>query len=172
MSQKPMSQKPMSHKKISFKLNGKTAEVEVEDRTLLVHAIREKLNMTGTHIGCDTSHCGVCTVDIDGESVKSCTLLAVQAAGKNIVTVEGLADDKGLHAVQAAFIQEHGLQCGFCTTGMMMRAYRFLQENPEPTEEEIRWGLSGNLCRCTGYQNIIKAVMTASKNLKEVATAE
>lgn len=162
----------MSSNKISFNLNGKTTEVEVEDRTLLVHALREKLNLTGTHIGCDTTHCGVCTVDINGESVKSCTILAVQAAGKDVITVEGLADSKGLHAVQAAFIEEHGLQCGFCTTGMMMRAYRFLQENPTPTEEEVRWGLSGNLCRCTGYQNIIKAVMTASKNLQNLAAAE
>ncbi|MBO1256150.1 (2Fe-2S)-binding protein [Alteromonas sp. 5E99-2] len=162
----------MSNNKINFNLNGKDTEVEVEDRTLLVHALREKLNLTGTHIGCDTTHCGVCTVDIDGQSVKSCTVLAVQAAGKKVITVEGLADTKGLHAVQAAFIKEHGLQCGFCTTGMMMRAYRFLQENPSPTEEEIRWGLSGNLCRCTGYQNIIKAVMTASENLKNLAAAE
>ncbi len=162
----------MSNNKISFNLNGKETNVEVEDRTLLVHALREKLNLTGTHIGCDTTHCGVCTVDIDGQSVKSCTVLAVQAAGKKVITVEGLADTKGLHAVQAAFIKEHGLQCGFCTTGMMMRAYRFLQENPSPTEEEIRWGLSGNLCRCTGYQNIIKAVMTASENLKNLAAAE
>ncbi len=162
----------MSSKKISFNLNGKATEVDVEDRTLLVHALREKLNLTGTHIGCDTTHCGVCTVDIDGESVKSCTILAVQVADKEVITVEGLADSEGLHVVQAAFIEEHGLQCGFCTTGMMMRAYRFLKENPSPTEEEVRWGLSGNLCRCTGYQNIIKAVMTASKNLKNVAVAE
>lgn len=159
----------MSSKKINFNLNGKTTEVEVEDRTLLVHALREKLNLTGTHIGCDTTHCGVCTVDIDGQSVKSCTILAVQVAGKEVITVEGLANKQELHAVQAAFIEEHGLQCGFCTTGMMMRAYRFLQENPSPTEEEIRWGLSGNLCRCTGYQNIVKAVTTASKNLQAIA---
>ena len=162
----------MSTKKISFNLNGKDTEVEVEDRTLLVHAIREKLSKTGTHIGCDTTHCGVCTVDLDGQSVKSCTVLAVQAEGRDVVTVEGLADNDGLHTVQAAFIEEHGLQCGFCTTGMMMRAYRFLQENPTPTEEEIRWGLSGNLCRCTGYQNIVKAVMTASKNLQKTVVAE
>lgn len=162
----------MSNKKINFNLNGKATEVEVEDRTLLVHALREKLNLTGTHIGCDTTHCGVCTVDIDGESVKSCTILAVQVAGKEVITVEGLANTKGLHAVQAAFIEEHGLQCGFCTTGMMMRAYRFLKENPTPTEEEIRWGLSGNLCRCTGYQNIVKAVMTASKNLIDITVTE
>ena len=124
--------------------------------------------MTGTHIGCETSHCGVCTVDLNGESVKSCTMLAVQAEGAEVITVEGLADSEGLHAVQQAFIDEHGLQCGFCTTGMMMRAYRFLRENPEPSEEEIRWGMSGNLCRCTGYQNIIKAVQTAAVKLQQV----
>lgn len=167
-----MSSNKASSKKISFNLNGKATEVDVEDRTLLVHALREKLNLTGTHIGCDTTHCGVCTVDVEGESVKSCTVLAVQVAGKEVTTVEGLADSKGLHAIQAAFIEEHGLQCGFCTTGMLMRSYRFLQENPSPTEEEVRWGLSGNLCRCTGYQNIVKAVMTASKNLKNSAAAE
>ena len=162
----------MPQKKISFNLNGKPVEVEVEDRTLLVHALREKLKLTGTHIGCETTHCGVCTVDIDGQSVKSCTILAAQVANKDVITVEGLANSEGLHAVQAAFIEEHGLQCGFCTPGMLMRAYRFLQENPSPTEEDIRWGLSGNLCRCTGYQNIIKAVQTASENLKSVAEAK
>jgi len=162
----------MNSKKISFTLNGKSTEVEVEDRTLLVHALREKLNKTGTHIGCDTTHCGVCTVDLNGESVKSCTVLARQVEGAQVITVEGLADTKGLHAVQAAFMEEHGLQCGFCTTGMLMRAYRFLQENPTPTESEVRMGLSGNLCRCTGYQNIIKSVMKASENLQAIALAE
>ena len=143
-------------------------ETLVEDRELLAHVLREQLGMTGTHIGCETSHCGVCTVDLNGESVKSCTMLAVQAEGAEVITVEGLADSEGLHAVQQAFIDEHGLQCGFCTTGMMMRAYRFLRENPEPSEEEIRWGMSGNLCRCTGYQNIIKAVQTAAVKLQQV----
>lgn len=162
----------MKSQKVSFTLNGKATEVVVEDRTLLVHALREELNMTGTHIGCDTTHCGVCTVDLDGESVKSCTVLARQAQGKTLTTVEGLAEGKELHAVQAAFMQEHGLQCGFCTTGMLMRAYRFLQENPTPTEEQVRWGLSGNLCRCTGYQNIVKAVMKASENLQAIALTE
>ncbi|MFD2180492.1 (2Fe-2S)-binding protein [Veronia pacifica] len=162
----------MSKQTVSFRLNGEPVEVSVDSRTLLVHALRESLSLTGTHIGCETSHCGVCTVDLDGESVKSCTLLAVQAQGKDITTVEGLADAEGLHAVQAAFIEEHGLQCGFCTPGMLMRTYRFLQENPCPTEEEVRWGLSGNLCRCTGYQNIVKAVMTASENLKAVSTVK
>jgi len=162
----------MKSQKVSFTLNGKVTEVAVEDRTLLVHALREELNMTGTHIGCDTTHCGVCTVDLDGESVKSCTVLARQAQVKTLTTVEGLANGKELHAVQSAFMQEHGLQCGFCTTGMLMRAYRFLQENPTPTEEQVRWGLSGNLCRCTGYQNIVKAVMRASENLQAIALTE
>lgn len=158
----------MKKRAVSFSLNGEQVETLVEDRELLAHVLREQLGMTGTHIGCETSHCGVCTVDVNGESVKSCTMLAVQAEGAEVITVEGLADSEGLHAVQQAFIDEHGLQCGFCTTGMMMRAYRFLRENPEPSEEEIRWGMSGNLCRCTGYQNIIKAVQTAAVKLQQV----
>ena len=158
----------MKKRAVSFSLNGEPVETLVEDRELLVHVLREQLGMTGTHIGCETSHCGVCTVDLNGESVKSCTMLAVQAEGAEVITVEGLADSEGLHAVQQAFIDEHGLQCGFCTTGMMMRAYRFLRENPEPSEEEIRWGMSGNLCRCTGYQNIIKAVQTAAVKLQQM----
>lgn len=158
----------MKKRALSFSLNGEPVETLVEDRELLAHVLREQLGMTGTHIGCETSHCGVCTVDLNGESVKSCTMLAVQAEGAEVITVEGLADSEGLHAVQQAFIDEHGLQCGFCTTGMMMRAYRFLRENPEPSEEEIRWGMSGNLCRCTGYQNIIKAVQTAAARLQQV----
>ncbi len=157
----------MKKRAVSFSLNGNPVETLVEDRELLVHVLREQLGMTGAHIGCETSHCGVCTVDMNGESVKSCTLLAVQAEGAEVITVEGLAGSEGLHAVQQAFIDEHGLQCGFCTTGMMMRAYRFLQENPEPSEEDIRWGMSGNLCRCTGYQNIIKAVQTAAQKLQQ-----
>ncbi len=157
----------MKKRAVSFSLNGNPVETLVEDRELLVHVLREQLGMTGAHIGCETSHCGVCTVDLNGESVKSCTLLAVQAEGAEVITVEGLAGSEGLHAVQQAFIDEHGLQCGFCTTGMMMRAYRFLQENPEPSEEDIRWGMSGNLCRCTGYQNIIKAVQTAAQKLQQ-----
>ena len=132
-----------------------------------MHTLREQLSQTGTHIGCETSHCGVCTVDLNGDSVKSCTILAVQANDGDVLTVEGLADAEGLHAVQEAFIQEHGLQCGFCTPGMLVRAHRFLQENPDPTEEEIRWGMSGNLCRCTGYQNIIKAVKSAAQKLQQ-----
>jgi carbon-monoxide dehydrogenase small subunit len=157
----------MAKQHITFTLNGQSVDALVEPRELLVHTIRETLNQTGTHIGCETSHCGACTVDIDGVSVKACTLLAMQANGSEITTVEGLAGAEGLHAVQQAFIEEHGLQCGFCTPGMLVRAYRFLQENPNPTDEEIRWGMSGNLCRCTGYQNIIKAVQSAAQKLQQ-----
>jgi carbon-monoxide dehydrogenase small subunit len=156
----------MAKQAVSFNLNGKTIDVLVEPRELLIHTLREQLNQTGAHIGCESSHCGACTVDIDGESVKSCTLLTVQAHGSEVMSVEGLADAEGLHAVQEAFFEEHGLQCGFCTPGMLMRTYRFLKENPNPTEEEIRWGMSGNLCRCTGYQNIIKAVQSAAQKLQ------
>ena len=157
----------MAKQHITFTLNGQPVETLVEPRELLVHTLREVLNQTGTHIGCETSHCGVCTVDLNGASVKSCTILSVQADGGEVLTVEGLADAEGLHAVQQAFIEEHGLQCGFCTPGMLVRAHRFLQENPNPTEEEIRWGMSGNLCRCTGYQNIIKAVQSAAQKLQQ-----
>lgn len=157
----------MSKQLICVTVNGKKLEQAVEPRTLLVHFLREQLNLTGTHIGCDTSHCGACTVDVDGKSLKSCTILAVQCDGADVVTVEGLAKGGALHAIQDAFYKEHGLQCGFCTPGMMIRAYRFLQENPDPSEDEIRAGMSGNLCRCTGYQNIIKAVQLAAKTLRE-----
>mgnify|MGYP001012634114 FL=1 len=161
----------MAKKLISVTVNGKVHESAVEPRTLLVHYLREELNLTGAHIGCETSHCGACTVDIDGQSVKSCTHLAVQCDGSEGLTVEGLATHGVLHAVQEAFYQEHGLQCGFCTPGMLVRSYRLLQENPNPTEEEIRVGISGNLCRCTGYQNIVKAVQSAARKLQEAATA-
>jgi carbon-monoxide dehydrogenase small subunit len=148
-------------------INGRSVVAEVEDRMLLVHFLRERLNLTGTHIGCETSHCGACTVDLDGRSVKSCTMFAVQAEGAEILTVEGLAAPNGtLHALQEGFSAMHGLQCGFCTPGMLMRAYRLLQENPDPSEEEIRWGISGNLCRCTGYQNIVKAIRWAAAKLQ------
>ena len=150
---------------VSFNLNGNDVDVLVEPRELLIHTLREKLATTGPHIGCETSHCGACTVDLDGMSVKSCTLLTVQAQGAQVRTVEGLAEGGTLHALQEGFMQEHGLQCGFCTPGMLMRAYRLLQENPDPTEQEIRYGLAGNLCRCTGYQNIVKAVQAAAKVL-------
>lgn len=153
----------MAKKHITFTVNGEQVELLVEPRELLIHTLRERLGLTGSHIGCDTSHCGACTVDLDGRSVKSCTILAVQADGAEVLTVEGLAADGELHPVQEGFMQEHGLQCGFCTPGMLMRAYRFLQENPDPSEEEIRYGMAGNLCRCTGYQNIIKAVQYAAR---------
>lgn len=156
---------------VKMVVNGKAVEEYVEPRMLLIHFLREKLNLTGAHIGCDTGHCGACTVDIDGQSVKSCTCLAVQCDGADIKTVEGLAEGGKLHPVQEGFYHAHGLQCGFCTPGMLMRAYRLLQENPDPTEEEIRSGMSGNLCRCTGYQNIVKAVQYAARKLRESAAA-
>ncbi len=155
----------MAKQEINFTLNGSEVSVKVEPRELLIHVLRENLGQTGSHIGCETSHCGACTVDLNGKSVKSCTVLAVQVDGGEVMTVEGLANGE-LHPIQEGFMQEHGLQCGYCTPGMQMRAYRLLQENPNPTEEEIRWGLSGNLCRCTGYQNIIKAVQYAAKKMQ------
>jgi carbon-monoxide dehydrogenase small subunit len=150
---------------VSFTLNGKDVDVTVEPRELLIHTLRERLLHTGPHIGCETSHCGACTVDVDGMSVKSCTMLTVQCGGAAMVTVEGLEQNGVLHALQTAFHEEHGLQCGYCTPGMLTRAYRLLQENPNPTEEEIRYWISGNLCRCTGYQNIVKAVQSAAQKL-------
>jgi aerobic carbon-monoxide dehydrogenase small subunit len=156
---------------INVTVNGRAHEEAVEPRTLLVHFLREQLNLTGAHIGCETSHCGACTVDIDGKSVKSCTHLAVQCDGSEVLTVEGLANAGVLHAVQEGFYKEHGLQCGFCTPGMLVRSYRLLIDNPEPTEEEIRAGISGNLCRCTGYQNIVKAIQYAAKKLREPQAA-
>lgn len=157
----------MPKKIISVKVNGRAHEEAVEPRTLLVHFLREQLNLTGAHIGCETSHCGACTVDIDGKSVKSCTHLAVQCDGSEVLTVEGLAHAGVLHAVQEGFYKEHGLQCGFCTPGMLVRSYRLLIDNPDPTEEEIRAGISGNLCRCTGYQNIVKAIQYAARKLQQ-----
>ena len=150
---------------VSFTLNGKEVDVAVEARELLIHTLRERLLHTGPHIGCETSHCGACTVDIDGMSVKSCTMLTVQCEGAAMVTIEGLEQNGTLHALQQAFHEQHGLQCGYCTPGMITRAYRLLQENPNPTEEEIRYWISGNLCRCTGYQNIVKAVQAAAQKL-------
>ena len=151
--------------RISTTVNGTVHENEVEPRTLLVHYIREDLGLTGTNIGCDTSSCGACTIHVNGESVKSCTMLAVQADGRTITTIEGLAattDSGELHPMQQAFHQDHGLQCGYCTPGMIMAAVSLLRELPHPTEEEVRLGLEGNLCRCTGYHNIVKAVLAAS----------
>ena len=150
---------------VSFTLNGKEADVVVEPRELLIHTLRERLLHTGPHIGCETSHCGACTVDIDGMSVKSCTMLTVQCEGASMLTIEGLEQNGTLHALQQAFHEQHGLQCGYCTPGMITRAWRLLQENPNPSEEEIRYWISGNLCRCTGYQNIVKAVQSAAQKL-------
>src|ERR1700751_888495 len=150
---------------VSFKLNGKPVDVTVEPRELLIHTLRERLAHTGPHIGCETSHCGACTVDLDGMSVKACTVLTVQCDGSTLLTVEGLEQGGVLHALQQAFHEEHGLQCGYCTPGMLTRAYRLLQENPNADEQEIRRGLAGNLCRCTGYQNIVKAVQSAARKL-------
>ena len=152
----------MTKKLITVSVNGKKEEKAVEPRTLLIHFLREELNLTGAHIGCETSHCGVCTVDIDGQSVKSCTHLAIQCDGSEVLTVEGLANKGVLHAVQEGFYKEHGLQCGFCTPGMVMSSAALLAENPKPTESEVRHYLEGNICRCTGYHNIVKAVLAAS----------
>jgi aerobic carbon-monoxide dehydrogenase small subunit len=157
----------MATRPVTMTVNDRPVTAEVEDRTLLVHFLRERLGLTGIHIGCETSHCGACTVDLDGRSVKSCTMFAVQAEGAEVLTVEGLAAPDGtLHALQEGFSAMHGLQCGFCTPGMLIRAYRLLKENPDPSEEEIRWGISGNLCRCTGYQNIVKAIRWAAAKLQ------
>lgn len=156
---------------VTATVNGEECEAMVEPRTLLVHMIRESLHLTGTHIGCDTTSCGVCTVLLDGRPVKSCTVLAVQANGREITTVEGLETAEGLSAIQEGFKEEHGLHCGYCTPGMMMTATALLAENPNPSEEEIRKAISGNLCRCTGYQNIVKAVQYAANKLREAATA-
>jgi carbon-monoxide dehydrogenase small subunit len=150
---------------ISVTVNGRTYKSDVEPRTLLVHYLRDQLNLTGTHVGCDTSQCGACTVLIDGASAKSCTVLAVQADGANITTVEGLAQAGKLHAIQEGFWEEHGLQCGFCTPGFLMASVELLQRNPNPTEQEVRHGLEGNMCRCTGYQNIVKAVLHAANSI-------
>ena len=161
----------MATQTITVTVNGQEYSREVEPRMLLVHLIRDELRLTGTHIGCDTSHCGACTVLLDGKSVKACTLLAVQAQGKNVQTIEGLASGAALHPLQEGFHEKHGLQCGFCTPGMIMRAIELLEENPSPSEEEIRWGISGNLCRCTGYVNIVKAVQYAAEKMAQPAEA-
>ncbi|MBS0445982.1 MAG: (2Fe-2S)-binding protein [Proteobacteria bacterium] len=161
----------MPKKVVNLEVNGRAVEKLVEPRTLLIHFLREEMQLTGAHIGCETSHCGACTVDVDGRSVKSCTHLAVQCEGSDVRTVEGLAQGGVLHAVQEGFYKMHGLQCGFCTPGMLMRAYRFLQDHPDPTEAEIRAGMAGNLCRCTGYQNIVKAVQYAAAKLREAQPA-
>jgi len=152
---------------VKVSVNGQERTAEVEPRMLLVHLVREVFGLTGTHVGCDTTSCGVCTVLLDGQAVKSCTMLAVQADGREITTVEGLASGGQLHPIQEAFKEEHGLQCGFCTPGMMLVSVALLEENPAPTEEDIRWAISGNLCRCTGYQNIVKSVQSAATTIRE-----
>ena len=155
---------------ITVKVNGKEHSAAVEPRLLLVHFIREHLALTGTHIGCDTTNCGACTVLLDGRAVKSCTLFAVQADGRELRTIEGVGNTSALHPLQEGFREKHGLQCGFCTPGMIMSACALLEKKPYPTEEDIRWGISGNLCRCTGYQNIVKAVQYAAEKMSASAT--
>ncbi len=157
--------------RVTVKINGQERSAEVEPRVLLVDFIRSNLGLTGTHIGCDTSNCGACTVLLEGDPVKSCTLLAVQVDGRDITTVEGLAPDAELHPIQQGFHQEHGLQCGFCTPGMMLVGSALLEQNPDPSDEEIRWAISGNICRCTGYMNIVKAIRYAAQLKREAARA-
>jgi aerobic carbon-monoxide dehydrogenase small subunit len=153
---------------VRLNVNGVDHELSVEPRLLLVHALRDSLNLTGTHVGCDTSNCGACTVHVDGASVKSCTILAVQADGAEITTIEGIGSEDNLHPMQEAFYNNHGLQCGYCTPGMIMAAAALIAENPDPTEDEVRQGLEGNLCRCTGYHNIVKAVLDAADRSQAV----
>ena len=159
----------MSKHTVTIEINGSSFTREVDSRLLLVHFLRENLQMTGTHIGCDTTHCGACTVLMDGRSIKTCTVYTVQANGKSLTTIEGLEKGGKLHPLQEGFHEEHGLQCGFCTPGMIMRAAELLEKNPNPSEEEIRMGISGNLCRCTGYVNIIKAVQYAAEKIQKEA---
>jgi len=149
--------------KVTITVNGRPREADVEPRQLLVQFVRETLGLTGTNIGCDTSSCGACSLHVDGEAVKSCTMLTVQADGRQVVTIEGLAPEGGMHPMQEAFMENHGLQCGFCTPGMVMASVSLLRENPSPTEDEVRIGLEGNLCRCTGYHNIVQAVLAAAR---------
>jgi carbon-monoxide dehydrogenase small subunit len=162
----------MSTHHVSITVNGAAHEAEVEPRLLLVHFLRDSLGLTGTHVGCDTSNCGACTVHVDGQSAKSCTMLAVQADGREIKTIEGMASEPTLHPLQQAFWDQHGLQCGFCTPGMIMQAAWLLADNPEPSEEEIRVGISGNLCRCTGYVNIVKAIQQAAGEMAAAAETQ
>ncbi|MBS0125268.1 (2Fe-2S)-binding protein [Thetidibacter halocola] len=161
----------MAKKLVTLTVNGETHELAVEPRELLIYVLREKLRLTGPHVGCETSHCGACTVDLNGKSVKSCTVLAAQADGAEITTIEGIGKPDALHVLQEMFREHHGLQCGFCTPGMITRAYRLLQENPTPTEEEVRFGISGNLCRCTGYQNIVKSILAAAEQMNAMKEA-
>jgi carbon-monoxide dehydrogenase small subunit len=159
----------MTTQRITVTVNGQRREADVAPRLLLVHLLRDVFGLTGTHVGCDTSHCGACTVHVNGQSAKSCTMLAVQADGAEIRTIEGLADGANLHPLQQAFWDQHGLQCGFCTPGMIMQAAWLLEEKPDPTDEEIRHGIAGNLCRCTGYVNIVKAIQEAGAQLRAQA---
>jgi carbon-monoxide dehydrogenase small subunit len=162
----------MTTQHITVTVNGEAHEADVEPRLLLVHLLRDTFGLTGTHIGCDTSNCGACTVHVDGETAKSCTMLAVQADGRQIKTIEGMADGATLHPLQQAFWDQHGLQCGFCTPGMIMQAAWLLENDPDPTEEEIRWGISGNLCRCTGYVNIVKSIQQAAAEMAAAAETQ
>ena len=157
----------MASRSITVTINGEAKTSDVEDRLLLVHLIRDNFALTGTHIGGDTTHCGACTILLDGKAVKSCTVFAVQANGRDVTTIEGM-EGEALHPLQEGFVEEHGLQCGFCTPGMIMSSKHLLDKNSSPSEDEIRWGISGNLCRCTGYQNIVKAVQYASNKLQEI----
>ena len=161
----------MTKMHIKLTVNGKAEELLAEPRELLIHVLRERLNLTGAHIGCETSHCGACTVEMNGKSVKSCTVFAAQANGAEITTIEGLGTPDALHVLQRSFREHHGLQCGFCTPGMITRAHRLLQENPAPTEEEVRFGMAGNLCRCTGYQNIVKSILAAASEINAAQEA-
>lgn len=157
---------------IELTVNGESHEFLAEPRELLIYALREKLELTGPHVGCETSHCGACTVIVNGKSVKSCTMFVAQANGAEVTTIEGMAGPDGLHALQEAFREHHGLQCGFCTPGMITRASKLLEENPNPSEEEIRFGMAGNICRCTGYQNIVKAIQAAAQEMNAPSEAE
>ena len=163
----------MTSTNVTLTVNGNEVSVAAEPRVLLIHLLREHLGLTGPHIGCDTGHCGACTVDLDGRSVKSCMIFTAQADGAAVTTIEGIAGaDGSLHPLQEAFREHHGLQCGYCTPGMIVRAWRMLQETPDPSEEEIRFGISGNLCRCTGYQNIVKAIRAAADEMGAAKEAE
>jgi carbon-monoxide dehydrogenase small subunit len=161
----------MTKQMMKMTVNGEEQEFIAEPRELLIYVLREKLGVTGPHVGCDTSHCGACTVEMNGKSVKSCTVFAAQADGAEITTIEGLGSPDGLHVLQESFKEHHGLQCGFCTPGMITRAHRLLQENPNPTEEEVRFGMSGNICRCTGYQNIVKSILSAAAEMNAAKEA-
>ena len=161
----------MTKMNVKLTVNGQTHSVETEPRQLLIHLLREDLDLTGAHIGCETSHCGACTVEMDGKSVKACTVFVAQAQGAEITTIEGLSEPGTLNVLQEAFREHHGLQCGYCTPGMITRAHRLLQENPTPTEDEVRFGMAGNLCRCTGYQNIVKSIMAAATELNCIKEA-